>query len=206
MTSRILFFAFLSGFIGTLALVSGAQAQCVNVRFVSSGAGDLIQLQGIGILVSQLNAAASYWSGCPSYGIGFPGFTTNNVSAAIQVTVVYSGGSGTSCGLTTHSSNNPNIIQVQLWDRGLDTAGHPYDCNVTDTLAHELGHVLDLDNSSCSGYMMGPASLSFMNGHEVAGTRRVAPEECSTVSNRWSTSYDQSGGGIGTPGFPPPCD
>lgn len=207
MKRKILLLACLGGFAGSFVLIPVAQAQCVNVRFVSSGVGDLIQLQGIGISGSQLNAAAGYWATCPSYGIGFPGFTTGNVSADIQVTVVYVGGSGTSCGVTTHSANNPNVIQVQLWDRGLDTAGNPYDCNVTDTLAHELGHVLDLDNSSCSGYIMGPAPLSFMSGREVAGTRSVASSECSTVTNRWTTSYEQSGGGVGFPDPPPPpCD
>jgi len=200
--SKILLFACLGSFV----LSPVAQAQCVNVRFVSSGVGSLIQLLGTGISTSQLTAAAGYWATCPSYGTGFPRFTTDNVSADAQVTVVYSGGSGTSCGLTTHSANNPNVIQIQLWDRGLDTAGHPYDCNVVDTLAHELGHVLDLDNSTCPGYIMGPTTLSTMNGHEVAGTRSVNSQECSTVSNRWTTSFDQSGGGVGTPDFPPPCD
>src|SRR3954469_25794254 len=79
--SKILLFACLGSFV----LSPVAQAQCVNVRFVSSGVGSLIQLLGTGISTSQLTAAAGYWATCPSYGTGFPRFTTDNVSADAQV-------------------------------------------------------------------------------------------------------------------------
>jgi hypothetical protein len=169
--------------------------------FNGSDIGDLISLQGISISTAQMSAAASYWASCPAYGQGFPQFTTSNVSAAITVSVLYDGGVGTFCGLT--SQVTPTSSRIDLWAQARDTSNNIYNCNVTDTLAHELGHVLDLSNSSCSGYIMGPSPLSFMSGHEVAGTRSVTPAECATVTDRWTTSFDQNGGGM--PNTPPPC-
>jgi hypothetical protein len=186
----------------TLSITCELNAQCASVMFNGSDTGDLINLEGISISTSQMNAAANYWAACPSYGQGFPRFTTSGVSAAIAVTVAYIGGVGQNCGLATPLSSTS--FRVELWDQGHDTSGNLYSCNVTDTLAHELGHVLDLANSSCPGYIMGPSPLSFMNGHEVAGTRSVAPQECTTVTDRWTTSFDLDAGG-GDPNGPPPC-
>jgi hypothetical protein len=187
-------------FVG-IGITSDLNAQCTSVMFNGSDMGNLIGLQGTSISSTQMDAAASYWASCPAYGQGFPQFTTSNVSVAMAVSVVYNGGLGTFCGLETPLS--PTSARIDLWAQGHDSAGNIYNCNVTDTLAHELGHVLDLSNSSCSGYIMGPAPLSFMNGHEVAGTRSVAPLECTTVTDRWTTTFDHGGGGM--PNTPPPC-
>jgi hypothetical protein len=188
-------------FLANLGTTLRLDAQCASVMYNSNDTGDIIRLDGVTVSASQMNAAANYWAACPAYGQGFPQFTTDNVSAGITVTVVYVGGAGEACGLATLLSGTS--FRVELWDQGHDTAGNLYTCNVTDTLAHELGHVLDLANSSCSGYIMGPAPLSIVNGHEVAGTRSVASQECTTVTDRWTTSYDQNGGGL--PNSPPPC-
>jgi hypothetical protein len=189
-------------FAGSFGLATGLRAQCTAVMFNGNDIGDSIALQGMSIGNSQLSAAAGCWAACPSYGQGFPQFTTSNVSAAIAVTVVYIGGVGQNCGLATPLSSTS--VRIELWDQGHDTSGNLYNCNVTDTLAHELGHVLDLANSSCSGYIMGPSPLSSVNGHEVAGTRNVTSQECTTVTDRWTTSFDRNSGG-GIPNGPPPC-
>jgi hypothetical protein len=164
-------------------------AQCTNYLMNGNATGGHIRLDGVGISNSQLNAAASYWQACPSYGVGFPQFTTDSVSAPVQVTVIYRGGSNAVCGNAQHLS--PTSIVINLWDQGQTASGSPIVCNVTDTLAHELGHALDLANSTCSGRMMAPAPLSLVNGQFVAGTRSVTGEECMAVTERWETPYDE---------------
>jgi hypothetical protein len=176
-------------------------AQCTGFLFLSSGSGDTIRLDGALISSTQLQQAAAYWSTCAGAGSAFPSFTTANVSADIQVTVQYHGGSNTACGQTTHISTTTMV--VELWDHGLTTANTPYDCNVTDTLAHELGHVLDLTNSTCAGHLMAAAPISLVNGRQTAGTRSVAADECTAVRDRWTTSTERQGGGGG--GGNPPC-
>ena len=106
----------------------------------------------------------------------------------MEVTVIYRGGSNSVCGNAQHLT--PTSVVINLWDQGQASTGAPYVCNVTDTLAHELGHALDLANSTCSGRIMGPAPLSFVNGKLVAGTRSVSGEECTAVADRWETTYD----------------
>lgn len=200
-------FRMVSSLILVLGFAAGARelaAQCVNTYDRSSGTGDVIRLDGVLIGDSQLNAAASYWSACPTYGSGFASFTTADVSASVAVTVIYHGGHNQVCGQATHDS--PSSIRIDLWDTGETTTGQTYRCNVTDTLAHELGHVLNLDNSTCQGYMMGPAPTSWQNGQLVAGTRSVSSDECSTANSGWSTTTDpDSGGGTGGGGGTPPC-
>jgi hypothetical protein len=169
----------------------GLHSQCTSFLFNGTGTGDLIRLEGVGISDSQLNAAANYWgAACPSYGNGFPLFTTADTSAGTEVTVIYRGGSNSVCGNAQHLT--PTSIVINLWDQGQTANGTSYVCNVTDTLAHELGHALDLANSTCSGGMMGPAPLSFVNGRVVAGTRSVSGEECNAVTDRWVTTYDNN--------------
>jgi hypothetical protein len=171
--------------------------------FNGNDTGDVIGLTGVSISDSQINAAANYWAACPSYGQGFPKFTTSSTSTAVTATVVYIGGIGQFCGLATPLS--ATSTRIELWDQGHDTAGNLYQCNVTDTLAHELGHVLDLANSPCQGFIMGTPPLTNVNGREVAGTRSVTSPECFTVASRWTTSFDRPGDG-GPPGGPSPCN
>lgn len=182
------------------AEVRELRAQCVSSFNRTSGTGDLIRLDGVLIGDSQLNAAASYWSTCPAYGSGFASFTTADISASVAVTVIYHGGHNQNCGLATHDS--PTSIRIDLWDTGETSTGQTYICNVTDTLAHELGHVLNLENSLCQGQMMGPAPTSLQNGQIVAGTRSVSSGECSTVSSGWTTTTESRGGGDGGGGTP----
>lgn len=188
-----------------LVLAGGARelgAQCVSTFSRTNASGDLIHLDGVSISDSQLNAAANYWGACAGYGTGFASFTTADVAAPVNVTVTYHGGYNSVCGQATHDT--PTSIRIDLWDTAPNTAGQTFVCNVTDTLAHELGHVLNLDNSTCADYIMGAPPTSIQNGQIVAGTRSVQSSECSTVSGGWTTSTDgRDGGGAG--GGTRPC-
>ena len=88
-------------FMANLGTALRLDAQCASVMFNSSDTGDVIRLDSVTVGASQMNASANYWAACPAYGLGFPKFTTNNVSAAMTVTVVHVGGIGDSCGLAT---------------------------------------------------------------------------------------------------------
>lgn len=187
----------------SLAGAVEARAQCVSTFDRTNANGSLIRLDGVLIGDSQLSAAASYWSACSGYGSDFASFTTADVSANVSVTVVYYGGHNQSCGQATHDSSTS--IRIELWDTAVTTTGGTYRCNVTDTLAHELGHVLNLENSSCSGQIMGTSPLSWQNGQMVAGTRSVSSAECSTVGNEWTTPKETGGAGSGGGGSTPPC-
>jgi hypothetical protein len=176
-------------------------AQCVGNLNQSSDTGDVIRLSGEGISNAQLNDAAGYWATCSSYGRGFPSFSTTSTSANVFVAITYFVGQGQSCGVTIHDS--PTSIRITLWSTTKTPSGQTVTCNVTDTLAHELGHVLDLGNSSCQGYVMGPPPLTSQNGQLVNGTRSVQSDECSAANNYWTTTNDNGG----DPGNnnPPPC-
>src|SRR4051794_3564827 len=125
---KIRFFLPCLGFLlAGLGLPLKLDAQCTAVMYNGADAGDVIHLDGVSIGATQMNAAANYWGACPAYGQGFPRFTTDNVSAAITVTVVYVGGTGQNCGLATPLS--ATSVRVELWDQGHDTLGNLYTCN-----------------------------------------------------------------------------
>ena len=57
---------------------------------------------------------------------------------------------------------------------------------LTDVIAHELGHILGLDNvldSSCNGHIMGTRILS---------TREVYPDDCAIADDMWETSAEST--------------
>jgi hypothetical protein len=169
-----------------------------NTNGVSNG--DQLNISGIDS--STITTAISYWSGgCPGYGSSFPGMTAGG-SGGIAVSVIHHSGTSTldsgSCGHTTPRLQAPGYAvtsaTIELWDR----QGNGVDCNLSDTLAHELGHILGLaDNSSsaCVGRIMG--------GRPPGGTRSVSSSDCTVAGQQWSTTNDTSPGGGGGAGCPP---
>ena len=182
------------------ALYVGAD-ECSQPNTNGVSNGDQLNISGIDS--STITAAIGYWSGgCPGYGGSFPGMAAGG-SGGISVTVTHHSGTSTlttgSCGRTQFNLQAPgNTVisaSIELWDR----QGNGVDCNLSDTLAHELGHVLGLadnDTSACVGHIMG--------GRPPGGTRSVSSADCTVAGQRWSTSNDTSpGGGGGGAGCPP---
>ncbi len=163
-----------------------AHAQCTSYLNYTGGSADLIRVDGFLISDAAIEAGIDKWEQCGTYGSGFPFMTTADVSADVTVTVNYIGGQGNTCGTATQLT--PTTARIDLWDRGRTTDGQSYICHQSNTIAHELGHVLDLANSTCSGYLMGPAPLTWENGQMVASPREVATEECNYAHFRWETT------------------
>ena len=170
-----------------------------NSNGISSG--DALNISGVSS--TDINTSIGYWSGgCTGYGNSFPSMTAGG-SGGVAVNVTHHTGTSTlasgSCGRTTFTLQGPgNTVtsaNVDIWDR----QGNGVDCILTDTLAHELGHVLGLadnDTAACVGHIMG--------GRPPGGTRSVSSSDCTVAGQRWSTSNDTSHpGGTGGAGCPP---
>jgi hypothetical protein len=181
------------------ALYVGAD-DCSQPNTDGISSGDQLNISGIDS--STITTAIGYWSGgCPGYGTSFPSMTAGG-SGGIPVTIIHHSGTSTltsgSCGRTMFNlqapGNSVTSANIELWDR----QGNGVDCNLSDTLAHELGHVLGLadnDTSACVGHIMG--------GRPSGGTRSVSSSDCAVAGQQWSTSNDTSSGGGGGAGCPP---
>jgi hypothetical protein len=182
------------------ALHAGAD-ECSQPNGNGISSGDVLNISGVSN--SDINTSIGYWSGgCPGYGGSFPSMSAGG-SGGVAVNVTHHTGTSTlasgSCGRTTFTLQAPgNTVasaNIDVWDQ----QGNGIDCVLTDTLAHELGHVLGLadnDTSACVGHIMG--------GRPPGGTRSISPADCVVAGQRWSTSNDTSrGGGVGGGGCPP---
>lgn len=177
--------------------VGGDECSQANSNGVSSG--DELNISGVSS--SEINTAIGYWSdGCSGYGSSFPSMSAGG-SGGVSGSVTFHPGTSTlasgSCGRTTFTLQAPGNkvvgADIEIWER----QGNGVDCIHSDTLAHELGHVLGLaDNysSACIGRIMG--------GRPSGGTRSVGSSDCVVAGQRWSTPAEQ-GGGAGGAGCPP---
>ncbi len=174
--------------------------ECSQSNSNGISSGDVLNISGVSS--SDINTSIGYWSsGCSGYGGSFPSMSAGG-SGGVPVNVIHHTGTSTlasgSCGRTTFTlqgpGNNVTSANVDIWDR----QGNGVDCVFTDTLAHELGHVLGLadnDTSACIGHIMG--------GRPSGGTRSVSSSDCVVAGQRWSTSEDTTRGGTGGAGCPP---
>jgi hypothetical protein len=171
------------------ALYAGAD-ECSQPNTNGVSSGDQLNISGIDS--STITTAIGYWSGgCPGYGTSFPNMTAGG-SGGIAVSVIHYSGTSTlntgSCGRTMFNlqapGNTVTSATIEIWDR----QGNGIDCNLSDTLAHELGHILGLtDNntSACIGHIMG--------GRPSGGTRSVSSSDCTVYDG---PSYGGNGDGV----------
>lgn len=188
------------------ALHAGAD-ECSQANSNGVSSGDVLNISGVSS--TDINTSIGYWdgsgdsSGCPGFGSSFPSMSAGG-SGGVPVSVTHHTGTSTltsgSCGRTTFTlqapGNTVTSASIEIWDR----QGNGVDCIFTDTLAHELGHVLGLadnDSSGCTGHIMG--------ARPPGGTRSVSSADCIVAGQRWSTSNDTSGGGGGGGAGCPPA-
>lgn len=176
-----------------VALHVGAD-ECSPPNSNGVSTGDVLNISGVSS--TDINTSIGYWSsGCAGYGSSFPSMSAGG-SGGVPISVTHHSGTSTlasgSCGRTTFTlqapGNRVTSANIEIWDR----QGNGVECIFTDTLAHELGHVLGLghnDSPACIGRIMG--------GRPPGGTRSVSSADCVVAGQRWSTSNDASGGGGG---------
>ncbi len=168
-------------------------AQCAAIDFrYSVSEGSVFRLTGSGITGGQMSEAAGYWDNCSGYGFGMPAIEVGGLSQGddVPIGVQYHDGPSTnssgSCGRFTPTINGQTQqITSGVIDIWRSEAGGTL-CDVSDTLAHELGHAFglaDMFSSSCNGYIMGA---------RVAGQDRiVTADECSVARERWLTEIER---------------
>jgi hypothetical protein len=146
---------------------------------------------------NSLDQAIGYWSsGCSGmWGTNIP--TLQRGSGSPSVAVHYLAGASTngtgSCGESSVYVSNGKLIYGSIWVWSSQTNGLP--CNVIDTIAHEIGHILGLGDNTCPGDIMGTTS--------VGVPRTVEAGDCIAVDGLWTTpqeTYYYGGGGT-----PPTC-
>lgn len=166
--------------------------QC-SVVLTSQGIsnGDVLNISSAGLTSAEISGAVNYWSSrCSTYGTHFPSMTVGG-SGGIPIQVITYSGTSTSasgsCGLTTKSLDAPGLTlrsaKIEIWSK----QGNGVICNKTDTLAHEIGHLLglkDVSQAACSGRIMGERAEN--------GTRSVGASDCGIADERWRTTPENS--------------
>jgi len=172
-------------------------AQCVTylTGVNSSSATSVGVTSSNSAIAVAISGAATIWNNCGSSGI--PAVNAN-AAGSIAVTVVHIAGPSTradgACGEgapTTDASGRVTGGTITIWDSwgqnstivapGTDCTAH-----FSGLIAHELGHVFGLGNSSssCPTHLMGAGWQSLSTPHA---------EECSAVDTQWTTDGESGG-------------
>lgn len=196
-------------FVVSLLAPTIGTAQCVSARYNPSFANSIGVIQGTGwapaggagVSLSGIPAAAiSKWqggctdaTGASAMGSNYPNLLDGS-HGDFDVTVdkllgpIPTPPNGQTAGCAQFApklDSTRHVIggSIQFFDK--DAQGQPCDSSYSmyfaDILAHELGHVLGLDDTSCSGYIMGPSAYTGIGPN--AG-------ECAQVNNQWTTSKE----------------
>lgn len=144
---------------------------CVEPMTNSTLEGDLVTFEGPDWLI---DSAISKWQSCGGYGTGFPRLENGwNPLSAEQWNVIYNGSGSVqnACGDVNFST-----LTIRVWGGG--TCPDP-----ATILAHEMGHVLLLEDSECSNLLMtGYASESVAS--------QPSAVECFVVDQIWQTPVE----------------
>ena len=155
----------LRGWMALLAVVAAQPgsllAQCVSTLFPPNSGYASIGFKSTSIQISssQITTGVSYWStACGNDGVGYPALRANQtgtmtISARLQVgtSTTTSGG----CGMfvpTFNASHQVTGGAIVVFDA--DVLGQDCEPRRSDTIAHEIGHVLQrIDLHPSSGVM-----------------------------------------------------
>jgi hypothetical protein len=137
-------------------------------------------------------AAESAWnsSSCNANGTAFPLLTPNAVSGSKPVSVSIVSGlnprNNNSCGQTAPSG--AGSYQIILYTQARGPSGSIGSCGstaaMTQSLEHEFGHLLNLADSTCPGYIMGPVAFPPQTGSlpPQPNPRSIQPAECAEAN------------------------
>jgi hypothetical protein len=161
--------------------------------------GNIFSVTSAGFTNSDIQTAADYWK-CPGYSGEIPTFLIGG-SGGVQVTVVRKTGNSTAtqggCGRFTPSVVNGRLESaiIEVWTHQADGQSC---APLTDSVAHEFGHLLGLANApdplgECLGHIMGSRVAGF--------TRTVGTDDCDVADQKWETTDETQ-----PPSSDPYCD
>jgi hypothetical protein len=208
------------GFVAVFVSYSSLGAQCVAYQGYSASSSGSVGIQTgsgwteNGKSAPPISAAINVWaSGCAGMaGVDFPALVAEG-QGDITVSVEYIAGHAPmsdepyACSQFNHQLSGSEVIggtiEVYAYSNNGTDCLYVQPHSVLDNLiAHEIGHVLGLANTACSGYIMGPDWP----------TDGVDDDECGWVDEFWTTSTEelQASCDVSCPvpcsGFPPVCD
>lgn len=164
------------------------------------------------ITTTIMNAARDFWNnGCSSSSsLDIPQFLTSGTGDA-QVNIKLFANASNSTKPECQGAAGCGCLAEFVWDDGTgsptngeihlfqnQTDGTPCSGSYSDSIAHELGHVLGLDNidstcfQTCGTRVMGP-------GDPTQNVYTLGTEECSRTDGFWPVPNEDNGGG-GDPG------
>jgi len=184
----------IAGVLAVIVILSAidASAECVASGTGDYAAGNINLLPGSGADTGTMSDAVSLWStGCSGYGTAFPTFTVGGGGGGPNYTVQFLGHNGSGSGdCAAHEG-----LTIKVWST-TDRQGQPFNCgDLSENLAHELGHVLGLPdasgNAACTDFIMAELQGDGSNRY----SRSVQGEECEDADNLWKTPQERNTGG-----------
>ncbi len=163
----------------TLSHITPAWAGCTSLRSDQPTLGESIAVvQGPEISPRSVEKAFALWRSCPNYGQDFP-ILLEGGNGTRLITIRYQPRSRTKrCGSFQGSI-------VTLYKTATDSSGRPVSCGPrAQTLAHELGHVLGLNDAPEDRACRSRIMAAF---NPEKPWREVNPEECRAVGRKWHT-------------------
>lgn len=163
--------------------------------------GSVFNISSSNLSASELGTAIGYWSGCGG-GTDTPSMQVGG-SGGIPVSVTLVAGSSPTgrCGRANVQigATSRRVVSADITiytNQNNGASCHP----PTDELAHELGHVLglnDADSGACRQHIMG--------FRDPGTTRTVGGEDCDQADQNWLLPGEPTGGGGAGGGGTPPC-
>lgn len=168
---------------------SSMAADCsVQTTDFATSFGNTFSITASGFTNSEIQTATSYWS-CPGYSGEIPTFQIGG-SGGIPVSITKRVGNSTSqnggCGEGVLNISNGQITSasIDIWTKQADGVSC---APLTDVIAHELGHLLGLEEAqdpfgACFGHIMG--------GTVEGQARTVNADDCAVADALWETSAE----------------
>lgn len=184
-----------------LGTAVSASAQCVvaNRPDGMPSFGDFVQLRNVNIPSNQMGSVrAGYgaWNDCPGASAAFPTFLENyQVGTGLVVDLRQVDGINSanpaSCGF--YDATRGEVVLFEIARNGTQVVQCLRADIFTDTITHELGHILGLANASltntgCNTYIMGPMGFT---GSGTYVNRSLQNEECQKVNDIQYTPFEQ---------------
>lgn len=182
--------ALLAAILCSIPVVASGQWNCSIRNYNTLIPGDSVSLSvGVGWTAPPdgiFNTAISYWTSVCGDGGSHPTLCAGcQTQANYGVIVHFANSDGPTCGVhdPTFVMGMPVGSQITLF---ASARGQPCD-PIADALAHELGHVLGLNDVSANANCYG----SIMGGRGPGGVRTVTAADCAVADEAWVTTQDR---------------